>query len=239
MKDWRQEAEVVRTNLEMVASQARATFEKNYHKSDLQFLGANVPSQSSEARRLTRENKKIDRESLRMVFDALWTSDVHELRGVACSLLCLRSNLLIPEDMAFLQQKVRESAGWAHVDTLATKPLADLIATHKLEDDLDAWAVDEDFWVRRAAMLAFLKRLGSGELSEWPRFTRYAGAMIEEKEFFIRKAIGWILRETSKKNPGIVFDFLHTHLSRVSGLTLREGAKYLPAEKRQVLGLMK
>ncbi len=231
------EIEIIVANLSAVATPERATYEKNYHKSSLTFLGANVPAQSAEARRILRENKQIDRAAMLTLFGALWETDVHELRGVACSLLCLRSRLLIPQDMAFLKEKIKESKGWAHVDTLAAKPLADLVLSHGLEGELDEWAIDEDFWIRRASMLALLKRLSAGDMGEWPRFTRYAEGMLCEKEFFIRKAIGWVLREVSKKNPNPVFDFLHSHRNAASGLTLREGAKHLPPEMRDQLGL--
>jgi len=59
--------------------------------------------------------------------------------------------------------------------------------------------------------------------------------MLGEKEFFIRKAIGWGLREVSKKDPAVVAAFLRTHRADVSGLTMREGAKYLPARDRKAL----
>ena len=59
--------------------------------------------------------------------------------------------------------------------------------------------------------------------------------MVQEGEFFIRKAIGWVLREVSKKRPALTYAFLSAHIDRVSGLTLREGAKYLPAEQREEL----
>ncbi|MGQ0569406.1 MAG: DNA alkylation repair protein, partial [Armatimonadota bacterium] len=57
-------------------------------------------------------------------------------------------------------------------------------------------------------------------------------------EFFIRKATGWVLREVSKKRPALVYEFLRRHQDRVSGLTLREGSKYLPDAKRRALGLL-
>ena len=69
------------------------------------------------------------------------------------------------------------------------------------------------------------------------RFTRYAELMLAEREFFIRKAIGWVLREVSKKRPKLVFEFLREHREEVSGLTLSEGAKYLPAAQRRALRL--
>jgi len=61
--------------------------------------------------------------------------------------------------------------------------------------------------------------------------------MVDEREFFIRKAIGWVLRDVSRKRPELAFAFLAEHIDRVSGLTLREGAKYLTAAQREALGL--
>lgn len=51
--------------------------------------------------------------------------------------------------------------------------------------------------------------------------------MLEEKEFFIRKAIGWVLRETSKKRPDLVYVWLVPRAHRASGVTMREAVKYL------------
>jgi 3-methyladenine DNA glycosylase AlkD len=71
----------------------------------------------------------------------------------------------------------------------------------------------------------------------WAHFDWLAADVIGEREFFIRKAIGWVLREVSKKRPKPVFEFLREHREEVSGLTLTEGAKYLPAAQRRALGL--
>lgn len=57
--------------------------------------------------------------------------------------------------------------------------------------------------------------------------------MLHEKEFFIRKAIGWCLREISKANPEEAFDFLMKIKDRASGLTLREGSRRLPEKYRK------
>lgn len=73
----------------------------------------------------------------------------------------------------------------------------------------------------------------------WPhgfdRFARYAEAMLDEREFFIRKAIGWVLRETGKHRPDEVFEWLLPKAHRASGVTVREAVKYLPAEQRQAV----
>jgi hypothetical protein len=76
-------------------------------------------------------------------------------------------------------------------------------------------------------------RRGAGD---FVRFSRYADQMLEEREFFIRKAIGWILRETAKKRPALVADWLAPRLHRASGVTVREAVKPLaPAVRDQLL----
>ena len=103
-----------------------------------------------------------------------------------------------------------------------------------LTSTLDRWSMDGDFWVRRSAMLALLIPLRQGE-GDFGRFGRYADGMLEEKEFFIRKAIGWVLREVSKKRPELVFDWIAPRTHRASGVTMREAVKYLPGEWRDAL----
>ena len=75
-------------------------------------------------------------------------------------------------------------------------------------------------------------RRGEGD---WQRFARYADRLLEEKEFFIRKAIGWVLRESGKVTPVRVIEFLEPNLGRISGLTLREATRHLDADTRERL----
>ena len=99
---------------------------------------------------------------------------------------------------------------------------------------LERWSRDDDFWIRRASMLAQLPSLRAGG-GDFEQFASFASRMAGEKEFFIRKAIGWVLRDVSKKRPDLVFGFLLDHVHEVSGLTLREGCKYLPEGQRETL----
>jgi 3-methyladenine DNA glycosylase AlkD len=93
---------------------------------------------------------------------------------------------------------------------------------------ITAWAADPDFWIRRVALLAQLRALRRGD-GDFALFARIAAPMLPEREFFIRKAIGWVLREVSKKRPALVRDFLLDHAGACSGVTWREATKYLPA----------
>jgi 3-methyladenine DNA glycosylase AlkD len=142
--------------------------------------------------------------------------------------------LVRPSDLALLERLVRESKTWALVDGLAGDVSGALLVRHpNAAAKLDRWAGDFDFWVRRAALLAQIQPLRAG--APFERFGRYADAMLEEKEFFIRKAIGWVLRETGKTRPEEVFQWLAPRKDRVSGVTMREAVKYLKPEQQRAL----
>jgi 3-methyladenine DNA glycosylase AlkD len=137
--------------------------------------------------------------------------------------------------MAWLELLVRESRTWALVDGLAASVVGSLVErAPEAAAVLDRWAVDEDFWIRRSALLALLPALRRGE-GDFDRFGRYADAMLDDKEFFIRKAIGWILRDTARKRPTMVYEWLLPRAGRASSLTLREAVKPLSEQQRRAI----
>jgi len=130
---------------------------------------------------------------------------------------------------------IRGAFTWAYVDGLAANVVGSLVERHPhLAEDLDRWSTDDCFWIRRAALLALMGPLRRGD-GDWGRFRRYADLMLDEKEFFIRKAIGWVLREVSKKRPGLVQRYVAKQLGRMSGVTFREAVRRLPEADRTAL----
>ncbi|MEO7453703.1 MAG: DNA alkylation repair protein [Fimbriimonadales bacterium] len=222
-----------------LASQAkpgRAEFEKKYLKSDLRFLGATMPVVRAECKGFYRENRLISRADLDVLTDVLWQTRCHELRSIGICLMVHFSQLYSHRDLPMVKQLVTEAGGWAHVDWLATDLLGSIYTrSSSIAAKLRSWSKHEDFWVRRASMLALLDEARHGNRAAFDLFAEFAATMIEEKEFFIRKAIGWILREASKKQPQWTFDFLMKHRQKASGLTMREGSKYLTPEMQAKL----
>jgi 3-methyladenine DNA glycosylase AlkD len=104
----------------------------------------------------------------------------------------------------------------------------------ELAGTLDRWSADPDFWLRRSALLALLGPLRRGG-GDFERFARYADGMLAEKEFFIRKAIGWVLRETGKRRPELIAGWLGPRVHRASGVTVREAVRHLPPNLRDAL----
>ena len=223
--------------LRRAGSAARAAGEKAYLKSDLRFWGTSQDSIRAAVRQYCDAHPDLTRIELRAVSRALYETDVHELRAAAIGILERDRESLDDRDMPWLIALVRKSKSWAYVDWIAPKVIGDVIARDpRARKRLAAWAKDDDFWVRRAALLAEhdALRAGKGDFAGW---SRLAAPMLDEREFFIRKAIGWVLREVSKKRPRLSYEFLRKHRDRVSRLSLQEGAKYLPAAERRALGL--
>ena len=221
--------------LKAASNPERARNEKRYLKSDLHFIGVAKPLIRRAARPVFKSGSISDRDSLLGFADACWATGAHELRVVAILALQDKTELLEIRDMTLIEDLIRQSKSWAYVDPLSIYLAGCLVERFpELVSTLDRWSMDEDFWVRRSAMLALLIPLRQGE-GDFDRFGRYADGMLEEKEIFIRKAIGWVLREVSKKRPDLVFDWIAPRTHRASGVTMREAVKYLPGEWRDAL----
>jgi 3-methyladenine DNA glycosylase AlkD len=229
-QDGQAAATAIEASLRGLGTPQRAASEKAYLKSDLEFTGTRVPDVRATVQAWCRTRPDLTRAELIAVTEALWARPVHECRMAAVELLDTKVSLLTPADAALIERMLRTARTWALVDGLASNVMGTLTERHpELTADLDRWAGDEDLWLRRSAMLALLVPLRRGE-GDFDRFARYADGMLEEKAFFIRKAIGWILRDTAKRRPELVTAWLEPRARRVSGVTMREAVKPLPPE---------
>jgi 3-methyladenine DNA glycosylase AlkD len=230
------DADLIERDLRAAGSPSRAASEQNYLKSSLEFAGTTVPATRAIVTSWRRAHPDLTRQQLIRLAATLWDRPLFECKMAPVILLTDRRRLLTADDAALVEHFLRTSGTWALVDGLASDVMGSLIERFPaLLVTLDRWAVDDDFWLRRSAMLALLVPLRRGELAHWQRFAGYADAMLGEREFFIRKAIGWVLRETAKKHPDLVADWLAPRVHRASGVTLREAVRWLPAASRDAL----
>ena len=232
--DPRRVADELEARLRALGTPHRAEHERRYLKSELEHVGATVWQIRREVSSFAKEHPNLAHAELVAAVEALWAKPVHERRMAAVVLLETYPDLIEPRDLALLERLVREAKTWALVDGLSEDVLGELLVRHPVAADrLDRWAKDSDFWVRRSVLLAQIKPLKAG--APFDRFARYADGMLEEREFFIRKAIGWVLRETGKSRPDEVFEWLAPLVDRASGVTMREAVKYLSPEQRSAL----
>jgi len=214
----------------------RAAQEKRYLKSDLEFLGVTVPDIRRTVRAAAlRHAADLDREAAVAWAVALWREPVHERRMAAVEVLTLAVRHLAARDLGTVERFIREAGTWALVDGLAVS-VAGAVALRDASawPRIDGWASDGDFWVRRSALLALLPGIRSGQ-PDLARFTAYAEPLLAEREFFIRKAIGWVLREISRRDPAWAARWAEEHLAQLSGVTFTEAVRRLPAGEAERL----
>jgi 3-methyladenine DNA glycosylase AlkD len=227
-------ADDLERDLRALGTPERAEGEKRYLKSDLDFLGVSVWGIRKVIKAFAEQHRDLPRDDVAALIEALWANPVFERRMMAAMLLEEYVAVLEPSDLELIERLIRESKTWALVDVLSGDVVGEIILRNpKVAARLDAWAKDDDFWVRRSALLAQLLPLKHG--ASFRRFASYADAMLDEKEFFIRKAIGWVLRETAKRRPDEVYEWLAPRTHRLSGVTIREAVKYLDDARKNAL----
>jgi 3-methyladenine DNA glycosylase AlkD len=210
------------------ADAASAKAQQAYMKTELQFHGVDAKMIRTTAAEFVRAHE-LDRGALRVVAEHLFATDWFDLRSAAIVVLDRRRKQLDRADFDWLIGLVRIARCWAHVDYLSTKVVGHLVGDPPSEPvRIRAWAVDAELWVRRTALLCQHDQLsgGGGDFALW---TEIAVPMLPETSFWIRKALGWVLRAVSKKRPELTAGFLRAHGDACSGLTRREASKYVPA----------
>ena len=201
-------ADEITAELRAAGQPERAVTEKAYLKSDLDFFGVGVPAARAIVRAWCRAHPDLSHDELTAVAACLWGRPDYECRMAAQMLLIQNPALLGPADIPQLEQILRQARTWALVDGLTCDLMGPLVERYpELTGVLDRWAADPDFWIRRSALLSLLLPLRRGA-GDFERFSRYADQMLDEREFFIRKAIGWVLRETAKQRPALVAAWL-------------------------------
>jgi 3-methyladenine DNA glycosylase AlkD len=214
------------------AAPDRAARERAYLKSQLEHYGTPVPAVRAAVKEFHRRTPDLSRSEVVGLASALWAVPVHERRLAAIELLVASLASLDAADIELVERFVREAGTWALVDPLAGDVAGRLVERFpELGAVLDRWVTDGDFWIRRSALLALLRPLRAGG-GDFERFGRYADRLLEEREFFIRKAIGWVLRDTAKRRPELVYGWILPRADRASGVTIREAVKPLSADQR-------
>lgn len=191
-------------------------------KSQMPFLGVRVP----EVRRIvqTVASEVLEPDEVREAARRLWDEASHrEERYAGMNLLALPQVRGEMANVGLIEHMARSGRWWDFVDDLAHRA-AELLDAHPAETAalIRCWSTDADLWIRRLAILAQLtrkERTDAGLLADVIEPNRTDG------EFFIRKAIGWALRDYAKVAPGWVSEYVDTH--ELSPLTRREALKHL------------
>ena len=206
----------------------RAEWDKTYQKSRWTHWGVTTP--------------KLDHAILQMVVHLaeaealglsrrLWREPVWDLKIAAARIHASKSFAPDARQWAFVTQRMADLDGWATADNLASVASRCLLAEPRRLDDVEPWVDSPHLWTRRAALVFTLPWTRAGRDPE--RMLGWAARLVGDREWFIQKAVGWWLRELSKRDAERVRRFLADHGASLRGFARREAEKYLDGRPRR------
>lgn len=214
----------VTSELNGLADPERAKQMAAYMKSDMPFYGVTAPERKlvfREARNLFPVETPDDYEAAVL---ALWAQPHRETKYVGLGYATEHRKQIGVEWLGLYEKLIIEGAWWDFVDDIAVHAVGRALLSQRREVTpiVRSWIDSGDMWLRRTAIICQVRH--KDETDESLLFD-HALACLHDREFFIRKAIGWALRDYSWVQPEVVRGFLLQHKHEMSGLTYREGAK--------------
>lgn len=217
----------LQTSLEPHRNEARAVTMSAYMRDQFPFLGIPSPMRKQLTKAVFLETAALKQPIDENLVLELWACPEREYQYAACDYLAWQRKKLEAQYLGLLEKLILEKSWWDSVDSLVHNVGAISLKFPESTPMLECWAKTENFWLRRAAIL---HQLGLKTQTDEARLFKFILENAHDSEFFIRKAIGWALREYSYVKPEAVRNFVLEHQKELSNLSKREALKAL---KRQ------
>lgn len=213
------------TRRDSVRAEPMAAYMKNVQP----FLGITSPVREDIIKSARKLIPIDSRETYRDIIFELWNGECREEKYMALEVAQRYKSYLNSDSFNIYEKLIYDADWWDTLDWLASKIVGPLVQQNrKFEKNLIQWRTAENLWTRRAALLAHLKHKKHTNIA---LLSETIVLLAPETDFFIRKAIGWVLREYSKTDPQWVVDFVKTHDKTLSNLSKREALKVIEREK--------
>jgi len=218
-------AALINENLEKIADSNKAKGMQAYMKTTQEFYGVQAGPRRKVFKTVARNFQNITRQEYEQIIFELWNGHYREEMYQALEVAEHYKSYLDIKSWPIYERLVKSAFNWDTLDWIAGKLVSPLILMHReLEQTLVKWSNSDNFWVRRASLLAHLHHK---DKTNTQLLAQTILKLSHEQEFFIRKAIGWILRDYSYSNPEWVLAFVEKHHRELSGLSKREALKQI------------
>ena len=227
MADWVNEASIyVQSALAEQANPDKAAQMQAYMKTEMPFYGVQKPGLIPVLRHVVKNFPPSTRAEYERLVLALWRLPHREEKYIAQRVAVKHRQFMVPASLSLYRRFVAEGAWWDFVDEASTHMVRELVLEFPLEvwPRVDTWIDADDMWLRRSAIIC---QVGAKERTDADRLFSFCEQRAFEKEFFIRKAIGWSLREYAKTDAAAVAAFATSHREDLSGLSYREATKHI------------
>jgi 3-methyladenine DNA glycosylase AlkD len=224
---------LVRRRIAEAADPDRAPGMQAYMKSTMPYRGVPAAPLRTILTEVLAAHPLPDRSGWESGVRALWDDAAYREERYAA--MALASHRLYrpyrdPAALDLYAHLVVTGAWWDYVDSIASHDVAAILVSHPVEvtPRMLAWSEADDLWLRRTAILCQLHRKQDTDLDllRAVLMANLEGSCFG-REFFIRKAIGWALRQHARVDPDWVRAFVTEHERALSGLSRREAMKHL------------
>jgi 3-methyladenine DNA glycosylase AlkD len=216
----------IRAAFKKAANPEEAPAMQSYMKSDMPFHGLKSAVRKEIYKEVFKKYKIDDDAEYETIIRELWDAKYREERYAAISFAVRQKEFHTLEMLPLYRMLIISGAWWDHVDGIAADLINPLLKKFPLEmkEILKQWIKDDDLWIRRTAILSQLRFKSD---TDYEMLFDFCMRCLHEKSFWIRKAIGWALREYSKHEPDKVRMFVNENHEAMSGVSLKEASKYI------------
>ena len=211
------------TDFEENRNELLAESMSKYMKDKFRFLGVRATTRTEIYKKYfpdTRKTKIIDWDFV----ESCWNKEEREFQYVVVYYLKAMQKFLKREDISRLKYLIVTKSWWDTVDLLAKVIGSLVIRIEGYDQIMLEWSKDSNIWLKRVAILY---QLSLKEKVDKQILERILVGNLGDSEFFINKAIGWVLRDYSKYNPEWVREFIKKNKDNMANLSIREASKYI------------
>ena len=211
------------TRLEAIAIEANAIPMKKYMKNHFEFYGVKSVPRKAVVSAFRKEFGNIAEEELDEFVRLCWDNPYRELH-YACLDIIEKEKKPKLERLALYEWMILHRSWWDSVDGIAPHLMGRFFQQNPelIKDNTLRYVQSGELWLQRSALIFQLRYKTETDL---PLLFNYCEMLAEHKDFFIRKAIGWSLRQAGKFYPNEVKDFVAK--TELSNLSVREALKHL------------
>lgn len=197
-----------------------------YMKTDMPFFGVKRPASEPIFREMMALYPVTTRDEYESGVRQLWSAPHREEKHFALRLANAVPRYITPTSLPLYRQLIVEGAWWDFVDDVSSRLVGKLLLDNRprIAPVMEKWVDHNDMWLRRSALLVHLRHK---DATDQATLFDHCLRRSHETEFFIRKAIGWVLRQYARTAPKAVAEFVTSHRDSWSGLTYREATKHL------------
>lgn len=207
------------------ADPIKAQQNQAYLKTDQPMFGIAAAPRKKMMNEVLKTIPVINQDDYNQSILSFWQQPQREFQYCAHDLAIKYKKFLNPDAWPIFEEMAFTAKWWDLTDGVSVNLIGGvLLQDRSYQKSLNNWSQDPDLWLRRTSLLAHLKHKGEAEFGQVENTIL---TICPDRQFFIQKAIGWILREYSKSHADWVVTFLDEHHEKLAPLAIKEGRKYL------------